>query len=132
MQTRKFDELISYFNRKVSSMDIGQKYKMELLGMITAIGLAHEKEMPHWVLCSERLPEEHKSILAKFKGTDLWTKSMWEKQSDEVVVAELFEDGTAKTATACTHDGEWYVGMKLIKREIIAWMPLPEPYKEES
>ena len=44
MQKRKFDELISYFNRKVAEMDIGTKYKMELLGMVTALGLAHEKE----------------------------------------------------------------------------------------
>ena len=42
---RKFDELISYFNRKVSDMSIDQKYKMELLGMISAIGFAHEKEL---------------------------------------------------------------------------------------
>ena len=45
MQTRKFDELISYFNRNVSNMDIDQKYKIELFGMITAIGFAHEKEL---------------------------------------------------------------------------------------
>ena len=42
---RKFDELISYFNRKVSDMSIDQKYKMELLGMISAIGFAHEEEL---------------------------------------------------------------------------------------
>lgn len=45
MQTRKFDELISYFNRKVAEMNIDTKYKMELLGMVTALGLAHEKEL---------------------------------------------------------------------------------------
>lgn len=45
MQKRKFDELISHFNRKVSEMNIDQKYKMELLGMISAIGFAHEKEL---------------------------------------------------------------------------------------
>ena len=44
MQTRKFDELISYFNRKVADMDIDTNYKMELLGMVTALGYAHEKE----------------------------------------------------------------------------------------
>ena len=45
MQKRKFDELISHFNRKVSDMSIDQKYKMELLGMISAIGFAHENEL---------------------------------------------------------------------------------------
>lgn len=48
MSERKFDELISYFNRKVSDMDIDRHYKMELLGMVTALGYAHEKE------CEER------------------------------------------------------------------------------
>lgn len=45
MQTQKFDELISYFNRKVAEMNIDTKYKMELLGMVTALGFAHEKEL---------------------------------------------------------------------------------------
>lgn len=85
-----------------------------------------------WIPCSERLPEEHESIWAKAKGTDRWAEAMWEKQSDEVIVTELFEDGTTRTDTACTHDGEWYVKVKTVKRKIIAWMPLPEPYKENS
>lgn len=46
MQKRKIDELISCFNRKVADMDIDREYKMELLGMITAIGFACEKELP--------------------------------------------------------------------------------------
>lgn len=83
-----------------------------------------------WIPCSKRLPEEHESIWAKAKGTDRWSEAMWEKQSDEVIVTELFEDGTTRTDTACTHDGEWYVKIKAVKRKIIAWMPLPEPYKE--
>ena len=45
MQKRKIDELISHFNRKVADMDIDREYKMELLGMITAIGIACEKEL---------------------------------------------------------------------------------------
>lgn len=84
-----------------------------------------------WIPVSEGLPKEHESIWAKAKGTERWSESMWEKQSDEVIVTELFEDGTTRTDTACTHDGEWYVKLKTVKRKIIAWMPLPEPWKGE-
>ena len=44
MQKQKFDEIVSYFNKKVSEMEIETKYKMELLGMVTALEHAHEKE----------------------------------------------------------------------------------------
>ena len=87
---------------------------------------------PHWIPCSEKMPEEHESIWAKAKGTDRWSEAMWEKQSDEVIVTELFEDGTTRTETACTHDGEWYVKVKIVKRRIIAWMPMPTPWKGEK
>lgn len=33
----------------------------------------------NWIPVSERLPEEHDSIFAKFKGTDNWKRGMFEK-----------------------------------------------------
>ena len=64
MVERKFDELISYFNRKVSDMDIDRQYKMELLGMVTALGYAHEKETEErktgrWIKPKGMMPPEH-------------------------------------------------------------------------
>ena len=100
-----------------------------IIGVIEALPSAQPEHQ--WIPCSESLPEEHKSIWAKAKGTDRWSEAMWEKQSDEVIVTELFEDGTTRTDTACTHDGEWYVKVRSVKRKIIAWMPLPEPYQAE-
>ena len=58
MKERSFDEMIAYFNRRVSEMDIAQDYKMELLGMVTALGYKHEKTAQQWIPCSERLPDE--------------------------------------------------------------------------
>jgi len=45
MQRRTMDEMVAYFNRQVSEMDIDRKYKMELLGMITAILQKHDEDM---------------------------------------------------------------------------------------
>ena len=57
MNERSFDEMIAYFNRRVSEMDIAQDYKMELLGMVTALGYKHEQTAQQWIPCSEP-PEE--------------------------------------------------------------------------
>ena len=44
MNKRTIDEMITYFNQEVSNMDIARKYKMALLGMITAIGYESKKQ----------------------------------------------------------------------------------------
>lgn len=51
MKKRNFAEMISYFNQTVADMDIDRKYKMEILGMITAIAFEHEhgeRKMGKW------------------------------------------------------------------------------------
>jgi len=45
LKKRQFGEMVTFFNRKVSEMDIPRKYKLELLGMITAIEVEHDMEM---------------------------------------------------------------------------------------
>ena len=85
-----------------------------------------------WIPVTERLPEMHDSIFARFKGTDRWVEDMWEKSSDVVLVSV---QGPAKNnkavASAFLKDGKWSevrIGAKDYK--IIAWMPLPDPYGE--
>lgn len=84
---------------------------------------------PHWIPVTERLPEEEDSIFARYYGTDRWTKSMFRKKSREVIVTSVFEDGELHTEVAHTIDGEWHVGVNVVPRTVIAWMPLPEPFK---
>ena len=84
---------------------------------------------PHWIPVTERLPEEEDSIFARYYGTDRWRKAMFRKKSREVIVTSVFEDGELHTEVAHTTDGKWYVGVNVVPRTVIAWMPLPEPYK---
>lgn len=86
-----------------------------------------------WIPCSKRLPEEHDSIFAIYKDTHLWSKSMFEKVSDPVNITYELEDGTRKTGTSHTLDGKWKIEKenRIVKRKVVAWQPLPNPYKGE-
>ncbi len=78
---------------------------------------------PHWIPVSERLPEEKDAGILKKLGT--------EKRS-EYVLATVEVKGERMTVTACTYDGKWDWNMKYAFPDfkIVAWMPLPEAYKE--
>lgn len=99
-------------------------------------GLAPEQiinlqEESRWIPVEERLPKEHDSIFAKWKGTDKWSKSMFEKTSGDVNVTVEYEDGKRKTITAHTVDGKWALPNRIIKQKVIAWRPLPDSYCPE-
>ena len=81
-----------------------------------------------WILCSERMPEEHETMFAKLKGTDKWNNSMFEKCSVNVNVTSILPDGSRIVEAMHTIDGEWCQTSKIVKRNIIAWRPFPEAY----
>lgn len=78
-----------------------------------------EKAIEHlkstnWIPVSERLPEEHDSIFAKFKGTDNWKRGMFEKTSKYVIATVVFDDGTVLVEQAHTADGIWRTDKKVL------------------
>ena len=75
----------------------------------------------NWIPCSERLPEE-----------DYWLGGSGKQFSDEVLVSVVnYDDEDTWTYISQTIDGNW--ALELPKHcEIVAWQPLPEPYKEEK
>lgn len=85
-----------------------------------------------WIPVTEKLPEEHDSLFAKFKGTPQWSAGMFEKVSDTVMATVELEDGAIKIVSTRTIDGKWGLENEIIKKKIIAWMPLPEPYKGDT
>lgn len=85
---------------------------------------------PHnWIPCSERMPEKHQMVITTIKGVDLFR---------ECVDKNFFEAlATAKKRTWVSvgylGDDGWY-GADGFPQIIptVAWMPLPEPYKEDD
>lgn len=129
MRERSFDEMIAYFNRRVADMDINQDYKMELLGMVTALGVKHKKSARHWKPCSERLPDKYGVYLVTLV-------TMTEKAKAEELGFDVDEIDVRKMRYNSNgwqlprHIPSWI--NEVVTDEVIAWMPLPEPYQEEG
>lgn len=105
----------------------------DVLEMIEQIkdDLKQDEKENGWIPVTERMPKEHDSIFAKFKGTNNWSKSMFERTSYKVIVTVKYADGTLLTETAHTTDGKWKLTHPTFNGTVIAWKPLPEPYNED-
>ena len=106
-------------------------------GLICAMNNVAElpsADAPQWIPCSERLPEDIRPVIVTWKNTD--PKSYY-----QYIVGKHF------TGTACYKNGKWYWYSSTTEDmlaeygrydseefdeaiECIAWMPLPEPWKE--
>lgn len=84
-----------------------------------------------WITDPNILPPQRDSIFKKFKGTNKWTEGMFEQISDEVIVTLQFSDGKRITTTDRLHDNQWS-GRDFDKAaKVVAWAPMPEPWKGE-
>ena len=89
----------------------GTAYELGLKIMDYIENMDNEKENG-WIPVSERLPEKHKDVIATVKYSGFC--GMYGKW--------------LKTASINDY-GEW--NGECIGGEVIAWMPLPKPYKED-
>ena len=69
---------------------------------------------PKWIPVSERLPEAN------------------EKEENDFIKAYLVQD--ARWMDVARWDGEYWIawGYGTVLKDVIAWMPLPKPYREED
>lgn len=128
----KYQEAMNYLWK---SYDENKIYGIASRGYLEALQeLVDKAESFEWIPVSERLPKEHDSIFAKLYGTDKWSDSLWRTQSKEVFVTLEYEDGIRTVKSSHTTDGKWSVEKKttLSKFKVVAWMELPEPYKEKD
>ena len=84
-----------------------------------------------WIPVTERLPDEHESLFAHYKGTDKWRDGMFMTISDLVIVLAEYENGERLVKTANTVDGVWKVKNFFHPCKVTHWMPLPHPPKGE-
>ena len=63
-----------------------------------------------WIACSDRLPEECIEVLVSVKEID----------------------GSIYTRTSWIQDDVWVIKKTPLNPTVIAWQPLPEPYKERE
>ena len=71
-----------------------------------------------WIPCSERLPESYKLVVASIRAETGYIKKpyVWD-------VCKAY----------CCGDGSWETSLSGTRNLVVeAWMPLPEPYKEEE
>ena len=87
-------------------------------------------EKTKWIPVTDRLPDEHESLFARYKGTDKWLNEMFMTISDPVIVCAEYENGKRIVKTANMVDGVWKVKDILCPCRVTHWMPLPEPPEE--
>lgn len=82
---------------------------------------------PHWIPCSERLPEEDTEVLISYRYKE------GEGDTDHVNI-DITSYGTTCFGGREIHTlKEWRQPFDYFHAnyEVIAWMPLPTPYREE-
>lgn len=96
--------------------------------------LVDKAESFEWIPVSERLPEEYDSVFAELYGTDKWDDTLWRTRSKRVLVTIEHESGIRSVTESYITDGKWTLGKRatLSKYKVVAWMPLPNPYKENE
>lgn len=112
-----FEKILERFKKLKGSDSLANMFISDVIKVIEEV----KKEYNNgWVPCSERLPERNKDVLC-------WVKSKT-------------ISGTETYILGSCDNGFWFLKTYEIDREsfpvkdyeVIAWRPLPEPYKESE
>lgn len=120
------EELVEAMGMAIKAIEEVQQYRT--IGTLEECRTAMEKQ--NWIPVTEKMPKERDSMFAKYKGTDKWDRFMFEKISHDVLATVENEKGNRHVRLAHTIDEKWGGNIQIRKLKVIAWMPLPEPYRQ--
>ena len=83
-----------------------------------------------WIPCSERLPEEELEKAKKERGSEAVFPVLATINKKHIVTGEKYTT-VSRAFYGCYNDKNFYNAC-CDKLDVIAWQPLPEPYKERD
>ena len=114
-----------------------QGLNCEIQEAVNALPSAQPEQ--RWIPCSERLPETDNKNSINNYNVLLWVKDKSHPEREpQIYLGKLRhidgDDGSGNFWGVKTHPCDWTIwGWSYFNEpEVIAWMPLPEPYKEEA
>lgn len=114
---KAFDEILDNLNQ-VPNEFRHEEYNEAIRDVVRFIERYKEEYNNGWIQCSERLPRDYEEVLADVRGIG------FDSSKDAEMVGYFFKSG------------KWFYshGMQYLvngeKTKVIAWQPLPEPFKE--
>ena len=107
---------------KAWTRNMPMDFDIEGAFILTALREVPSAQPMQWISCSERLPDE-----------DYWTGANFQYSADVLMTVYNAEDEETIIDYGHTVDGSWYSDTTdcLVPSwwEVLAWMPLPTPYK---
>ena len=97
------------FDRQINEKDVSES--MDEIKALPSVTLARKKE--EWIPCSEKLPKPNELV-------------------DNARKYYLIQDEYGDMYVARYTSGGWISIDSILQDNVVAWMPLPEPYKAES
>lgn len=125
------EKLVSMLISELYAANKEMRFVFPVDEVVKIIERVAEEYNDGWILCSEEMPPERKSIFARFKGTPKWSPAMFETTSDAVNATVIYSDGTVASAIMHTCDGKWkHDQSDIVKNyKVIAWKPMTKPMK---